>query len=148
MKIEKSKILELDHQMASIDIDIASSMSFVRRAQGLSVNNLGSQLVGLNNSTLKRYLQPSYKCIRPLHVVAALSWLMMVPMTAFYTHLNAKESYRGMDDISIQALQRVGKLPQLQFEHYINLITYLLGNVEKESFENKVHSCPWAVCAF
>ena len=136
MNIDKSRILELDEQMSTIDSDIASSISFVRRAQGLSVDSLGYRLSGINSSTLKRYLQPSYTCIRPLHVVAALSWLMMVPMTAFYTHLRTKESYRGMDDLSLNALQRVGKLPQIQFEHYMEMITNLLGDEEKEKFRN------------
>ena len=59
----------------TIDTDMAISMSFVRRAQKMSLVELEDKITGLNRSTLRRYMQQSYLCMRPIHVVAAVSWV-------------------------------------------------------------------------
>ena len=118
----KTKAKELDRLFCTIDTDIANSLSFVRKAQNLSYLDVANKLNGINHTTLRRYMQPSYTNMRPLHIVAALSWAMMVPMSSFYSLLKGKETYRGMDDDAIKALQRVGLLSEVQFKLYIDLI--------------------------
>ena len=81
-EFDASHIDNLNKCFSTFDTDIAISISYVRRAQGLSFRELENRMTGINSSTLKRYLQPSYSSVRPLHVVAALSWVMMVPMTS------------------------------------------------------------------
>lgn len=134
-EFDASHIDNLNKCFSTFDTDIAISISYVRRAQGLSFRELENRMTGINSSTLKRYLQPSYSSVRPLHVVAALSWVMMVPMTSFYAALKLKESYRGMDDYAVKALHCVGRLPDDQFKLYIDLISGMMTDSARTAFQ-------------
>ncbi|ODS04447.1 hypothetical protein [Vibrio scophthalmi] len=130
----EEKIQKLDTLLRTIDTDIAVSMSFVRRAQKMSFHDLEQRVSGLNGSTLKRYMQQSYRSIRPIHMVAAMSWIMMVPMTSFYFALKMKEHYRGMDDKAIEALFCIGRLPSEQFNLFLDLITNMMSKDNSAQF--------------
>ncbi|MGF1908707.1 hypothetical protein L4C38_04580 [Vibrio kasasachensis] len=134
ISVSEERIQKLDTFLKTIDTDIAVSMSFVRRAQSLSFNDLDQRVSGLNGSTLKRYMQQSYRSIRPIHMVAAMSWIMMVPMTSFYFALKMKEHYRGMDDEAIKALFCIGRLPSEQFHLYLDLITNMMSAESRAQF--------------
>ncbi|MDC0612750.1 hypothetical protein OAP63_18630 [Vibrio sp.] len=131
-EVSDKEIEYLDEMLKDINGDISVSMSYVRRAQGLTFEQLGEKFSGINVSTIKRYMQQSYPSIRPIHLVAAMSWVMMVPMTSFYYGFRLKEYYRGMDDDAVQALMCVGRLPSNQFEHIVSLIRNLLDTDQNQ----------------
>lgn len=133
--LTESQLKVLDVKLASIDTDMAISLSLVRRAQGLSFDDLERRVSGIKGSTLKRYMQQSYTSIRPLHMVAAMSWVMMVPMTSFYLALKVKENYRGMDSHTVNALFCIGRLPTKQFDLYIDMITELMTLEGRNDFQ-------------
>ncbi|MEZ8292359.1 hypothetical protein AB6D11_00750 [Vibrio splendidus] len=134
--LNETQLIALDDNLATIDTDLAISMSLVRRAQGLSFEDLERRVSGIKGSTLKRYMQQSYSSMRPLHVVAAMSWVMMVPMTSFYLALKVKENYRGMDSHTVNALFCIGRLPTKQFDLYINMIKELMTLEDRNEFQN------------
>lgn len=134
MEISEERVCQIDHLLKNIDSEISISMSFMRRTYGMSFSELESRMSGINISTIKRYFQQSYPSMRPLHFLAALSWILMVPATAFYYKLSSKESFRGMDEKSIEALIYIGRLPYEQFETVLDLITNAMDSQEKESF--------------
>nr|WP_241903747.1 hypothetical protein [Enterovibrio norvegicus] len=111
-------------------------MSYVRRAHNISFIDLKNKFTGINVETLQKYMQPSYQGQRPLHVVAAYSWVMMVPMTAFYYGLRLREYYRGMEDFSVEALTRIGILPMKQFDSLLDIITRLYSEKDRIEFLN------------
>ncbi|RSD32543.1 hypothetical protein [Vibrio pectenicida] len=135
MIVSDERIHMLDSLFSTIDTDMAISMSFVRRAQKTSLVELGEKISGLNTSTLRRYMQQSYPCMRPIHVVAAMSWVLMVPMTSFYYALKVREHYRGMDDKAIEALYCVGRLPEEQFYLYLKMVSNLMGSEARAHFD-------------
>ncbi|WP_332308963.1 hypothetical protein [Enterovibrio coralii] len=101
--VSDEHIQKLNEMLEHIDTDIALSMSYVRRAHHMSFPDLKKKFTGINVETLQKYMQESYPAHRPIHVVAAYSWVMMVPMTAFYYGLKLREYYRGMDDLAVEA---------------------------------------------
>jgi len=134
ISVSEEKINMLDELLSNIDAEMALSMSCARRAQGMSIAELQQRIEGLNASTLKRYMQQSYRSMRPIHVVAALSWIMMVPMTSFYHAVKLREHYRGMDDKGVEALFCIGRLPEQQFELYLDLIISLMSPTARKDF--------------
>ncbi|AUI85732.1 hypothetical protein BS333_04745 [Vibrio azureus] len=132
--VSNEKIRMLDSHFSTIDSDMAIAMSFVRRAQGMTFDELESKVSGLNQGTLRRYMQQSYRSIRPIHFVAAMSWVMMVPMMSYYYALNIKNHNWGLDESAIKALYRVGRLPAEQFDICLQLITSLMDPVAQDAF--------------
>lgn len=132
--VSEQEIRKMDTLLQNIDTDMAVSMSYVRRAQGISFKQLEQRFSGINGSTLKRYMQQSYPSMRPIHVVAALTWVMMVPMTSFYYGLKMKEQFRGMDDKAIEALLCIGRLPSDQFKLYLELLANLMNEDDRVAF--------------
>ncbi|WP_261887503.1 hypothetical protein [Vibrio aerogenes] len=123
-------IRNIDSQIKNINTDISVSMSYVRRAQGLSFKQLEQRFSGLKGDTLKRYMQQSYPSMRPLHVVAAYSWVTMVPMTCFYY----KTFYPDIDMDTLEVFMCIGILPSEQFRVVIDLIVNMLSEENKISF--------------
>ncbi|MFD2176190.1 hypothetical protein ACFSJZ_01255 [Veronia pacifica] len=120
--------------LKNIDSDIALSMAYVRRTHNVQFEELATKMSGVKMNTLKKYMQPSYSGQRPIHVVAGFSWVMMVPMTAFYFGMRLKEYYRGMEDSSVEALVRIGRLPKEQFNAILDIITNLYSEEERHEF--------------
>lgn len=129
---------ELSHMtemLKNIDFDISVSMSYVRRAQGLTFEELSKRFTGISKSMLKRYMQQSYPSMRPIHLVAAYSWVTMVPMTSFYYGFKITEAYRGMDHAAVEAIICVGKLPSNQFDTALELIyNFLIDDVREQEY--------------
>ncbi|WP_373054855.1 hypothetical protein [Vibrio salinus] len=120
--------------LRNINADISGSMSYVRRAQGLTFQELGKRITGISSDTFKRYMQQSYPSMRPIHTVAAFSWITMVPMTAFYYGFRIKEFYRGMDDHAVEALVCLGRLPANMLNTFLTMICHILTEDSKEAF--------------
>lgn len=138
IEISDNDVLKLDDLLKNINSDISVAMSFIRRTQGLTFNELQKKFTGINTDTLKRYMQQSYPSMRPIHIVAAFSWVMMVPMTSFYYGFRLKEYYRGMDDSAVEALVCIGQLPSTQFNTILKIISNLFNiETQKEFSEFK-----------
>ncbi len=117
---------KIDEMLANVHIAVSMSMAYIRKFQGWQFQQLENRFDGVGVSAWKRYLQPSYTKMRPLHIVAAYSWLTMLPMPCFYRGLNIKEAYPDMDDISVECLIHSGLLPKAQFQLVIShLYEYL-----------------------
>ncbi|MDW6004799.1 helix-turn-helix transcriptional regulator [Vibrio mangrovi] len=128
------EIAHLDEMLRNIDSDIAMGMSYVKRIQGITFNELKKRFGGLSGETLKKYMQQSYSSMRPIHFVAAYSWVTMVPPTSFYYGLKVKEQFRGMDDNAIKVLMCIGRLSSKQFNTILDMIETLLDNDSRQGF--------------
>ena len=113
--ISDAELAAINEQLAHVYINVAMSMAYIRKFQGWTFHQLDARFEGISASTWRRYLQPSYTKMRPLHVVAAYSWLTMLPMACFYRGLNVREAYPDMDDLSVECLIHSGLLPKSQF---------------------------------
>ncbi|MDW6003272.1 hypothetical protein [Vibrio mangrovi] len=116
--------------MENIDTDIAVAMSYVRRAQKLTFKDLDKRFSGIKTETLKRYMQQSYPSMRPLHFLAAYSWVTMVPMTCFYYRI----LYPELDDDILEAMMCIGQLPSGLFDTILEIISIVLDESSRQSF--------------
>ncbi|CAG9297862.1 hypothetical protein [Celerinatantimonas diazotrophica] len=132
--VSEQEIAHLDAMLKNIDSDISVAMSYVRRTQKLTFKELEKKFSGINGNTLKRYMQQSYQSMRPIHIVAAYSWVTMVPMTAFYYGFKIKEFYRGMDDNAVEALICLGRLPAEMLNQFLNMVCCMLDDQSKQEF--------------
>ena len=136
--VNDSELDYIDAMLKDVHIAVSMSMAYIRKIQGWQFQQLEKRFTGLSISTWRRYLQPSYKKMRPLHVVAAYSWLTMVPMPSFYRGLNIKEAYRGMDDESVEAMIHCGILPKRQFRLMLDHLYEYLLDQQKEQVDQFV----------
>ena len=132
--VSEQEIAHLDEMLKNIDTDISVAMSYVRRTQKLTFKQLEKRFSGINGNTLKRYMQQSYRSMRPIHIVAAYSWVTMVPMTAFYYGFRIKEFYRGMDDNAVESLVRLGRLPTEMLNLFLDMVCSVLSTDSKKEF--------------
>jgi len=128
---DENVLNRIDKSLTNVNFCISTSMSYIRKLQGWAYRDLERRLPGISADMWARYLQPSYVKMRPLHVVAAYSWLTMVPMPSFYRGLNIRESYRGMDEDSIEAIIHCGILPRDQFRVLLNHLYLYLTDSQK-----------------
>jgi transcriptional regulator with XRE-family HTH domain len=132
--VSELEIAHLDEIMEGFNSDISAAMSYVRRTQKLTFKQLEKRFSGLQGDTLKRYMHQSYSAMRPIHVVAAYSWITMVPMTAFFHGFKQNKLYRGMNDSVVEALVRIGRLPTEMLNIYLELICNMLSEESKHKF--------------
>ncbi|SJN59900.1 hypothetical protein VR7878_03800 [Vibrio ruber DSM 16370] len=132
--VSEQEIAHLNEVMKSFNSNISVAMSYVRHTQKLTFRELEKRFSGINGNTLKRYMQQSYQSMRPIHIVAAYSWVTMVPMTAFYYGFKIKEFYRGMDDNAVEALICLGRLPTEMLNQFLNMIFSMLSDTSKSEF--------------
>ncbi len=131
--VSEQELAHINVMLKDVHIAVSMSMAYIRKFQGWTFVQLDNRFDGVSNSTWKRYLQPSYNKMRPLHVVAAYSWLTMLPMSCFYRGLNVKEAYPDMDDISVECLIHSGLLPKNQFAIIIaHLYDFLTKEQKKD----------------
>jgi len=69
--VNDSDLDYINTSLNDVHIAVSMSMAYIRKIQGWQFQQLEKRFTGLSISTWKRYLQPSYKKMRPLHVVAA-----------------------------------------------------------------------------
>ncbi|KUI98932.1 hypothetical protein [Vibrio sp. MEBiC08052] len=132
--VSEQEIVQLDGMMTNFNSNISAAMSYVRRTQGLTFKQLEKRLSGIQSDTLKRYMHQSYPAMRPLHVVAAFSWITMVPMTAFFHGFRQNKLYRGMGDGIVEALVRMGRIPAEILENFLAMVCSMLSEELKQEF--------------
>ncbi|WP_086930493.1 hypothetical protein [Agarilytica rhodophyticola] len=133
--VSDSELEYINSELTQVNINVSMSMAYIRKTQGWSYTDLERHFTKISGGMWKRYLQPSYNKMRPIHVVAAYSWLTMVPMPSFYRGLKIKESYRGMDNYSVKALIHCGILPKKQFSLLLTYIYDILNSSQKASVD-------------
>lgn len=126
----------IDKMLENLDLDIAVSMSYVRKIQKWTFPQLSERFSNIDEIMWKRYMQPSYPSTRPTHIVAAYSWVTMVPITSFYYGLKIREAYRGMDTDAVEALICTGRIPNDQFQVVLNLIYNMLSDDGRSSVDS------------
>lgn len=138
--VNEEQLKQIDSLLSDVHVAVSMSMAYIRKIQGWSYEQLESRFKGTSKITWTRYLQPSYTKMRPLHVVAAYSWLTMVPMPSFYRGLKIKEAYRGMDVQSVEAMIHCGVLPKRQFRLVLDYLYEYLPDDKRLAFDQFVDS--------
>ncbi|SBS39715.1 hypothetical protein MSP8887_03966 [Marinomonas spartinae] len=143
MKILPDELLDqLSVLLEGFEQNTVESMVYVKRTQGWTLDTLGARFSGIEPNLLKRYFQPHYSTIRPLHFIAAFSWLTMLPMTSFYRGANVREEFRGMDSSAIEALINIGRMPHEQFDVVLKCIHLYLDDDGKKTLDEFEKSLP------
>lgn len=137
--VSDSELEYINSELTQVNINVSMSMAYIRKTQGWSYADLERHFSKVSIGMWKRYLQPSYNKMRPIHIVAAYSWLTMVPMPSFYRGLKIKESYRGMDNFSVKALIHCGVLPKKQFSLLLTYIYDILDKPQKAQVDTLIN---------
>ncbi|WP_087024062.1 helix-turn-helix domain-containing protein [Thaumasiovibrio subtropicus] len=123
---------ELEFVFSELEDNVALSMSYVRRVLRLTPNILGDKFDGISQSTLLKYMQVSYSGRCPQHVLAAFSWVTMMPMAMFYHGPQLHRYYSGMNETSIKAIIEAARLPLDQFLSVLDIIIRVLTDKNRE----------------
>lgn len=129
---------ELSHiaqMLEGYEQKVVEAMAYVKDAQGWSNDALASRFSNITPKLVGRYLQPAYTALRPLHFIAAFSWVTSIPMTSFWLGANIRESYRGMDQASVDALICIGNMPHDQFDVILKCIYFYLDDKAKQAVD-------------
>lgn len=126
---------DITHALLNIDQTIARSLAHIKKVQQWSLSSISKQFSGISQATIEKYMQPSYDDIRPIHFVAAFSWVTMVPMTSFFKDVKILETDRGMDQLSVEAIIQCGRLPKKHFKIILNYIYEHLNDNGKRSYD-------------
>jgi hypothetical protein len=130
---------EITDALKDIDQVVAVSMAHIRRIQGWSTNAICSRFTGIKTGTIKRYMQPFHQGTRPIHFIAAYSWVTMVLMTSFLKGLKITEPERGVDSDAIEAIIQCGRLSKNLFQSTLDIIFEYLSPSDKILFRKKQH---------
>ena len=132
--LSNSELSELDKSLNNIDSQIAISLSYVKKIQGIGFEDISKRFSSISPITIQRYFQQSYKSKRSLHTLAAFSWFFMTPMAGFYSNMKARENWRGMTEKSARALLYVGNINRKNFEIITELLANSMSNEDKNDY--------------
>jgi hypothetical protein len=119
----KAEIEQLNHYAPIFNAEVGSALRWVMRQLGISVKLLEKRISGVSSSAWRSYTQMSYTQNRPLHVVAAFSWLTQVSMMAIYQGKHIQNYWPAVCNKTIQSIIASGLLPEEQFLYCIRLMT-------------------------
>lgn len=131
----EEELTRLTNALANLDQTVAISMSHIRRVQKWSSKEICSRFSGVSSATIEKYMQQSYQGIRPIHFIAAYSWVTMVPMTSFFKGVKVLETDRGMDKSSIEAIIQCGRLSKKRFQITLDYIYDHLDDKGKNAYD-------------
>lgn len=94
----------LSAQMVGFEKNLPTWINTVLKSQRWAPEEIEARFSNITDHTLKKYLRASYKGFRPLHFVAAFSWVTTAPMTSYYLGGDIRETHTGMDDSAVDAL--------------------------------------------
>ena len=121
------KILDLNNYNAIFNSEIGGALRWIMRRHKMTVKQLQSRIKGVSNSAWRSYTQMSYQQNRPLHVIAAFSWLTQISMLAIFKGNNIKHNWPRMCNETITGIILAGVLLEEQFEMMVNLILETLN---------------------
>ncbi|WCN09103.1 hypothetical protein [Marinomonas mediterranea] len=143
MKILPDEMLDqLSVLLEGFEQNAVESMVYVKRTQGWTPETIAARFSNIEPGLLKRYFQPRYSTVRPLHFIAAFSWITMLPMTSFYRGASVREEFRGMDSSAVEALINIGRMPHEQFDVVLKCIHLYLDNEGKHALDTLAQSLP------
>lgn len=129
--LSNSELSELDKNLNNIDSQIAISLSYVKKIQGIGFDDISKRFTNISPITIQRYFQQSYKSKRSLHTLAAFSWFFMTPMAGFYSNMKARENWRGMTEKSARSLLCIGNINKKNFEIITDLLANSMSNKDR-----------------
>jgi hypothetical protein len=124
----------LTESLANLDITAGQTMAEVRRIQKWHYQKLFDRFDDINSETLKRYMQRNYHGMRPIHVLAAFSWVTMIPMAGFFNELKALKTDKSMDNDSWEAIIRCARLSSRRFSLILEVIRDFHSNTAKKKY--------------
>ncbi|MBX2809483.1 MAG: hypothetical protein KTR20_12735 [Cellvibrionaceae bacterium] len=132
--VSEKQLAALDEALGDVDLKVASSMLYIKDVQKWNMDRLSERL-GLKKAMLYKYMQPGYVGMRPIHVIAAYSWVTMVLMTSFLKDLKVAEVDRGADSTAIEAIIQCGRLPKSQFQTTLDYIYNFYDESERKQYD-------------
>lgn len=127
MKLPTREELQvISQRLERIDVQVGQTLAQIKDLQRWTYESLLSRFHGIKIDILKEYFRSRYEGVRPIHFVAAFSWMTMVPMTVFLKGLKVLEVERGMDVDTLEATLRCSNLSKKHFRLALDFIyTYL-----------------------
>ena len=119
----KAEIAQLNHYAPIFNAEVGGALRWVMRQLGISIKLLEKRIPGVSSSAWRSYTQMSYTQNRPLHVMAAFSWLTQVSMLAFFRGNHIHDYWPAVCNETIQSIITSGLLPEEQFLRCIQLMT-------------------------
>ncbi len=105
------------------DQDIGRAIGWVYNQQGWKSASLASKILGVTEKTFQNYRTPGYRKKRSLHVIAALSWVTQVSMSAFYMGRKPQMLWPEIDKHVIEAVVYTGVLTLDQYIAFIKVVS-------------------------
>ena len=118
----KADIARLDTYAPIFNAEVGGALRWVMDQLGITIKMLEQRILGVSNSAWRSYTQTSYQQNRPLHVMAAFSWLTQVSMLAFFRGQHIQHYWPNVCDQTIKSIILSGLLPEAQFQHCLQLI--------------------------
>jgi len=118
----KNDIAKLDIYAPIFNAEVGGAIRWVMHQLGLTVKLLEQRIQGVSNSAWRAYSQTSYQQNRPLHVIAAFSWLTQISMSAVFRGKHIQNYWPTVCDQTIKGIILSGLLPEAQFQECIQLI--------------------------
>ena len=118
----KAEIAQLNHYAPIFNAEVGGALRWVMRQLGISIKLLEKRIPGVSSSAWRSYTQMSYTQNRPLHIMAAFSWLTQVSMLAFFQGKNIQNYWPAVCNETIQSIITSGLLPEEQFLRCIQLM--------------------------
>ncbi|HBD23043.1 MAG TPA: hypothetical protein DC023_01320 [Oceanospirillaceae bacterium] len=119
----KAEIEQLNHYAPIFNAEVGGALRWVMRQLNISIKLLEKRILGVSGSAWRSYTQMSYTQNRPLHVVAAFSWLTQVSMLAILQGKHIQNYWPAVCNETIKSIILSGLLPEEQFLHFIKLMT-------------------------
>lgn len=118
----KAEIEQLNHYAPIFNAEVGGALRWVMRQLGISIKLLEKRISGVSSSAWRSYTQMSYTQNRPLHVMAAFSWLTQVSMLAFFRGKHIQNYWPAVCNETIQSIITSGLLPEEQFLRCMQLM--------------------------
>ena len=111
----KAEIAQLNHYAPIFNAEVGGALRWVMRQLGISIKLLEKRIPGVSSSAWRSYTQMSYTQNRPLHVMAAFSWLTQVSMLAFFRGNHIHDYWPAVCNETIQSIITQAYCPRNSF---------------------------------
>lgn len=112
-------LTKLDELEKVFNAECAESIKWIYSLQQWKPEQLEARIPKVKSSVWKGYGQKGYKNNRSLHVLAALSWLSQVTMSALYLGSNIEQFWQGVSRNVIETIVYSGLLTPSQFYYLV-----------------------------
>ena len=120
------EIAVLDTYEIEFPRQIAFALRWIYDIHGWSGRDLESLIPGVKASVWQRYAQPAYQKSRSLHVVAALSWVSQVTMSAILYGDRIAQYWPGASRSKVELFIYSGLMGADEFRYFISKILHFI----------------------